>query len=143
MVEKMTRYSFILLNEETEGFLRHLQELGVVDSHYYSLHYNGLINNVGVYIFSGDNNNIAWAAEPVLDDATQSVSLSFYDSGLGAGYVATTFCLWRCVSSYYNFNTSGSEAIVWIEGDGNMQISKSYPDTDPDAGEDGTGETDN
>ena len=123
--------------------LRTSQELGVVDSHYYSLHYNGLINNVGVYIFSGDNNNIAWAAEPVLDDATQSVSLSFYDSGLGAGYVATTFCLWRCVSSYYNFNTSGSEAIVWIEGDGNMQISKSYPDTDPDAGEDGTGETDN
>ena len=31
MVEKMTRYSFILLNEETESFLRHLQELGVVD----------------------------------------------------------------------------------------------------------------
>ena len=31
MVEKMIKYSFILLDEETEGFLRHLQELGVVD----------------------------------------------------------------------------------------------------------------
>ena len=31
MVEKMTKFSFILLDEETEGFLQHLQELGVVD----------------------------------------------------------------------------------------------------------------
>ena len=31
MVEKMTKYSFILLDEETEGFLLQLQELGVVD----------------------------------------------------------------------------------------------------------------
>ena len=31
MVEKMTKYSFILLEEETEGFLLQLQELGVVD----------------------------------------------------------------------------------------------------------------
>ena len=31
MVEKMTKYSFILLDEETGGFLQKLQELGVVD----------------------------------------------------------------------------------------------------------------
>ena len=31
MVDKMMKYSFILLNEETEGFLAKLQELGVVD----------------------------------------------------------------------------------------------------------------
>ena len=31
MVIEMTKYSFILLEEETEGFLQHLQELGVVD----------------------------------------------------------------------------------------------------------------
>lgn len=31
MVDKMMKYSFILLNEETEGFLTKLQELGVVD----------------------------------------------------------------------------------------------------------------
>ncbi|MBE6231321.1 MAG: ATPase V [Bacteroidales bacterium] len=31
MVDKMMKYSFILLNEETEGFLKKLQELGVVD----------------------------------------------------------------------------------------------------------------
>ena len=31
MVIKMTKYSFILLEEETEGFLQKLQELGVVD----------------------------------------------------------------------------------------------------------------
>ena len=31
MVEKMTKFSFILLDEETEGFLQHLQGLGVVD----------------------------------------------------------------------------------------------------------------
>lgn len=31
MVEKMIKYSFILLDTETEGFLKHLQELGVVD----------------------------------------------------------------------------------------------------------------
>lgn len=31
MVTKMTKYSFILLSEQTEGFLNSLQELGVVD----------------------------------------------------------------------------------------------------------------
>lgn len=31
MVEKMIKYSFILLSEETDGFLNKLQELGVVD----------------------------------------------------------------------------------------------------------------
>ena len=31
MVDKMMKYSFILLSEETEGFLAKLQELGVVD----------------------------------------------------------------------------------------------------------------
>ena len=31
MVDKMIKYSFILLSEETEGFLNKLQELGVVD----------------------------------------------------------------------------------------------------------------
>ena len=31
MVDKMIKYSFILLNNETEGFLEKLQELGVVD----------------------------------------------------------------------------------------------------------------
>ena len=31
MVDKMMKYSFILLSEETEGFLEKLQELGVVD----------------------------------------------------------------------------------------------------------------
>ena len=31
MVDKMMKYSFILLNGETEGFLEKLQELGVVD----------------------------------------------------------------------------------------------------------------
>ena len=31
MVDKMMKYSFILLSGETEGFLEKLQELGVVD----------------------------------------------------------------------------------------------------------------
>ena len=31
MVDKMMKYSFILLSGETEGFLTKLQELGVVD----------------------------------------------------------------------------------------------------------------
>jgi len=31
MIEKMTKYSFILLNEQTAGFLSKLQELGVMD----------------------------------------------------------------------------------------------------------------
>lgn len=31
MIEKMTKYSFILLSGKTEEFLRHLQELGLVD----------------------------------------------------------------------------------------------------------------
>ena len=31
MVDKMMKYSFILMNEETEGFLSMLQELGIVD----------------------------------------------------------------------------------------------------------------
>ena len=31
MVDKMIKYSFILLSGETEGFLEKLQELGVVD----------------------------------------------------------------------------------------------------------------
>jgi hypothetical protein len=31
MVDKMIKYSFILLSEETDGFLSRLQELGVVD----------------------------------------------------------------------------------------------------------------
>lgn len=31
MITKMTKYSFILLSEETEGFLARIQELGVVD----------------------------------------------------------------------------------------------------------------
>ena len=31
MVDKMMKYSFILLSGETEGFLAKLQELGVVD----------------------------------------------------------------------------------------------------------------
>ena len=31
MVDKMMKYSFILLSGETEGFLTNLQELGVVD----------------------------------------------------------------------------------------------------------------
>lgn len=31
MITKMTKYSFILLSEETEGFLTRIQELGVVD----------------------------------------------------------------------------------------------------------------
>jgi hypothetical protein len=31
MVDKMMKYSFILLSEETEGFLAKLQEMGVVD----------------------------------------------------------------------------------------------------------------
>ncbi|MCM1503468.1 MAG: ATPase V [Bacteroidales bacterium] len=31
MIEKMTKYSFILLNEQTAGFLSRLQELGVMD----------------------------------------------------------------------------------------------------------------
>ena len=31
MVDKMMKYSFILLSGETEGFLNKLQEMGVVD----------------------------------------------------------------------------------------------------------------
>ena len=31
MITKMTKYSFILMTEEKEGFLEQLQELGVVD----------------------------------------------------------------------------------------------------------------
>ena len=31
MIEKMTKYSFILLSDEAEGFLRNLEDLGVVD----------------------------------------------------------------------------------------------------------------
>lgn len=31
MIEKMTKYSFILLSGKTEEFLRRLQELGLVD----------------------------------------------------------------------------------------------------------------
>ena len=31
MITKMTKYSFILLTEEKEGFLEQLQEVGVVD----------------------------------------------------------------------------------------------------------------
>ena len=31
MIIKMTKYSFILMTEEKEGFLEQLQELGVVD----------------------------------------------------------------------------------------------------------------
>ena len=31
MITKMTKYSFVLLSGEKEGFLEQLQELGVVD----------------------------------------------------------------------------------------------------------------
>ncbi|MCQ2147013.1 MAG: hypothetical protein MJZ16_05790 [Bacteroidales bacterium] len=31
MIEKMTKYSFVLLSEETEGFLQEIQKLGLVD----------------------------------------------------------------------------------------------------------------
>ena len=31
MIEKMTKYSFILLSGKTEEFLRRLQQLGLVD----------------------------------------------------------------------------------------------------------------
>ena len=31
MIEKMTKYSFILLKDQTEGLLKRLQELGIMD----------------------------------------------------------------------------------------------------------------
>ena len=31
MIEQMTKYSFILLNQEQEGFMERIREFGVID----------------------------------------------------------------------------------------------------------------
>ena len=123
--------------ENGRVFIRTAQKMGVLDSEYYNLHFNGTINNVGTYIFSTENDNIAWAAEPVLDDETETISLSFADSGLGRGSVAVSFVIWRGTSGYFDFKENLVSTDVF-------EISKGYPETDPAAGEDtGTDGTDN
>lgn len=123
--------------ENGRVFIRTAQKLGQIDSYYYNMHFNGTQNGGPTVIFSSERDDIAWAAEPVLDDETRTVSLSFKDSGLGRGSIAVTFALWRGPSGYFDFK----ENIVMTDY---FDISKGYPDTDPgtggDIGEDG-GET--
>ena len=86
------------------------QELGVSGDRYFSLHFNGPMNGSGTYIYTRPG-YVAWAAEPVFDESSDRITLSFSDNGQGGSAQARTFAIWNCGGSYFNFG-SGSPVVA-------------------------------
>ena len=102
------------------------QELGVEDNFYYTAHYNYISpDGLNTYFGLTYDSDIYWAAEPELDDETQTVTLPFADMGLAHGnkvdilkFYANDGGLWKWTRCLYATRAP-------------FVISKSYPDTTP------------
>ena len=90
--------------EDGKVYIYGAQEMGNDGSSFYNLHYNGLINGKGTYIFTYSGDTICWSATPEYDDNANRVTLSFADSGNGAGSVAVTMKIFKG-PAYFNFQT--------------------------------------
>lgn len=78
------------------------QELGFSGTKFYTLHFNGPNNGQGNYIWS-QAGVVAWAAEPVFDENTNTIQLVFSDNGQGNGREAKTLCFWENNNQYWTF----------------------------------------
>ena len=87
---------------------------------YYSLHFNGpsKSNPTGWFIFSTPG-SCAWAAEPVFDESSHTISLAFQKLTLDGNSVPTSFNIWWSPDRYFGFK----EKIVSYE---ELVLTKEY-----------------
>lgn len=73
---------------------------------YYSIHYNGctVTNPSAWYIFSAAG-AAAWDAEPVFDENSRTVTLSFSTANLGNGNVPKQLNIWWSTGRYFGFTS--------------------------------------
>lgn len=104
--------------EDGKVFIYGVQEMGNDGANFYNLHYNGLINGKGTYIFTYSGDTICWSATPEYDDNENRVKLSFADSGKGSGSVAVSMKIFKG-PAYFDFQTN-------LFSTDNLVISKAY-----------------
>ena len=124
--DKPIEYPVEVIFENEKVYIKTTQEMGNDGTDYYRLYFNGPQNGSGWFIWWGESykETLKWSAEPQLDDASETITLAFADSGEGRGNVAQQL----------NIRVGGPNGD--LPGDSYIQtehltISKSYPDTDP------------
>lgn len=124
--DKPIEYPVEVIFENEKVYIKTTQEMGNDGTDYYRLYFNGSQNGSGWFVWWGESykETLKWSAEPQLDDASETITLAFADSGEGRGNVAQQL----------NIRVGGPNGD--LPGDSYIQtehltISKSYPDTDP------------
>ena len=124
--DKPIEYPVEVIFENEKVYIKTTQEMGNDGTDYYRLYFNGSQNGSGWFVWWGESykETLKWSAEPQLDDASETITLAFADSGEGRGNVAQQL----------NIRVGGPNG--GLPGDSYIQtepltISTSYPDTDP------------
>lgn len=126
--------------EDGMALIRAGQQLGIADNYYYSAHFNYIGTNGTTYFGLTFDSDIYWAAEPELDDEARTVTLTFEDKGQAHGNKVDIWKFYASAGGYWGW----TRCLYATKAP--LVISKSYPNTDPDAGGDtgsDTGGTDN